>query len=112
MIETFSDLMKRIWVDLQRLFFIFLVVFILSTVDHVFKFVGNYEFLSAVLTSTSVVLVVAGISHVIRRILFPQIDLKEFAKMGLEEPLSASIVFLGICIVISIFIFVNVKLLS
>ena len=112
MIETFQDFMKRIWVDLQRLFFLFLVVFGLSSVDGVFQFGEEYAFLTAVLTSTSIVLAVAGISHIIRRILFPSIDLKEFAREALNHPLSSAIVFLGVCIVLSTFIVVNVMLLS
>jgi hypothetical protein len=112
MVETFKDFLTRLWVDVFRLLFLFLAVFGLSTVDSVFQFGEQFAFLSAVLSSTSVVLAVAGISHIVRRILFPSVDLKEFAKAALYEPLGASIVFLGICIVLSTFIVVNVMLLS
>lgn len=112
MVETFQDFMKRIWVDLQRLFFLFLVIFVLSSIDSVFQFGEQYAFLTAVLSSTSIVLTVAGISHIIRRILFPSIDLKEFAREALNHPLSSAIVFLGVCIVLSTFIAVNVMLLT
>lgn len=112
MIETTVDFLKRIWVDLQRLFFLFLLVFGLSTIDSVFKFGEQYAFLTAVLSSTSIVLTVAGISHIIRRILFPSIDLKVFAREALYQPLASAIVFLGVCIVLSTFIVVNVMLLS
>ena len=112
MIKTFQDFMKRIWVDLQRLFFLFLVVFGLSSIDGVFRFGEQYAFLTAVLSSTSIVLAVAGISHIVRRILFPSIDLKEFARSALNNPLASAIVFLGVCIVLSTFIVVNVMLLS
>jgi hypothetical protein len=112
MIETTVDFLKRVWVDIQRLFFLFLIVVILSIVDDVFKFGDRYAFLTAVLSSTSIVLTVAGISHIIRRILFPSIDLKEFAREALRKPLSSAIVFLGVCIVLSTFIVVNVMLLS
>jgi len=112
MIETTLDFLKRLWVDIQRLFFLFLIVFVLSIIDVVFKFSEQYAFLTAVCTSTSIVLAVAGISHIARRVLFPQIDLKEFARQALREPLSSAIVFLGICVVLSTFIVVNVMLLS
>lgn len=112
MIETFQDFMKRIWVDLQRLFFLFLAVFILSSIDGIFQFEEQYAFLTAVLSSTSIVLTVAGISHIIRRIFFPSIDLKEFSREALNHPLSSAIVFLGVCIVLSTFIVVNVMLLT
>jgi len=112
MIETTLDFLKRLWVDTKRLFFLFLIVFGLSTINEVFRFREQYAFLSAVLTSTSIALAVAGISHITRRILFPQIDLKEFAKKALDEPLSSAIVFLGICVVVSTFIVVNVMLLT
>ena len=112
MIETTKDFLKRVWVDLQRLFFLFLVVFGLASIDGVFQFGDEYAFLTAVLSSTSIVLAVAGISHIVRRILFPSIDLKEFARKSLGEPLSSSIVFLAVCIVLSTFIVVNVMLLS
>lgn len=112
MVETTVDFLKRIFADIQRLFFLFLIVFVLSSVDGIFNFGQQYSFLTAVLSSTSIVLAVAGISHIVRRILFPSIDLKEFAKEALKQPLSASIVFFGVCIVLSTFIVVNVMLLS
>lgn len=112
MIETFQDFMKRIWVDLQRLFLLFLVAFGLTTIDGVFQFGEQYAFLTAVLTSTSIVLAIAGISHIVRRILFPNIDLQEFAREALNHPLASAIVFLGVCIILSTFIVVNVMLLS
>lgn len=98
--------------DLKRLSVLFVIVFILSSVDGVFQLDEKYAFLTAVLSSTSIVLLVAGISHIVRRILFPSIDLKEFSKTALTQPLSASLVFLGVCIVLSTFIIVNVMLLS
>lgn len=112
MIETLRDFLDRIKVDLQRLFFILFIVAILSSIDKIFTFSENFAFLTAVLTSTSIVLTVSGISHVVRRILFPNIDLKEFARPALNHPIAASIVFLGVCIVLSVLVVVNVMLLS
>lgn len=112
MVETFQDFLKRVWADLQRLFFLFLVVFGLSSIEGVFRFGEQYAFLTSVLTSTSIVLSIAGISHIIRRIFFPSIDLKEFSREALNHPLASAIVFLGVCIVLSTFIVVNVMLLT
>jgi len=112
MVETFKDFMKLIEADLKRLFFLFFIVFGLSSIDGVFQFGEQYSFLTSVLTSTSIVLTVAGISHIVRRILFPSIDLKEFAREALNHPLASAIVFLGVCIILSTFIVVNIMLLS
>ena len=112
MIENFTDFIGRLVVDLSRLFFLFLVVFGLSSIDGAFQFGERYAFLTAVLSSTSVVLTIAGISHIVRRILFPSIDLKEFARQAWSTPLGSAIVFLGICIVVSTFIVVNGMLLT
>lgn len=112
MVETFKDFMHRLGVDLLRLIFLFTIVIGLSSVDGVFQFSEQYAYLSAVLSSTAVVLSIAGISHIVRRILFPFVDLQEFAKAALSHPTAAAVVFLGICIVLSTFIVVNVMLLS
>lgn len=112
MIETTLDFLKRLWIDLKRLVFLAIIVIILSSLDGALKLEENYSFLAAVLTSTSIILVIVGISHIIRRVLFPNIDLKEFARVALDNPIAASIVFLGICIILSTFIVVNTMLLS
>ncbi len=112
MVESFKDFVLRLVSDFKRLGFLFLIIFILSSIDGMFDLSERYAFLTAVLSSTSIVLTIAGISHIVRRILFPSIDLKEFAKSAIFNPIGAALVFLGVCIVLSTFIVVNVMLLS
>lgn len=104
--------LKRLGKDTLRLFILFAFAAILSSIDKIFNFGEQYAFLTAVLSSTSIVLVVAGVSHIVRRILFPSVDLKLFSRESLRSPISAAIVFLGVCIVLATFVVVNVMLLS
>lgn len=97
--------------DLRRLLFLGIFLLIISQIDRVVSFEGNLAFLSAVLNSTSVVIVVAAVSHVVRRVLFPKIHMMEFANKAKENPIAAAIVYLGVCIVIATFVVVNVNLL-
>lgn len=45
-----------------------------------------------------------ALSHILRRLLFPYIDLKQFAEQGRADPTGAGLVFLGVCIVMTAFI--------
>jgi hypothetical protein len=45
-----------------------------------------------------------ALSHVLRRLLFPYIDLKHYAELANESPNGAGLVFLGVSIVLSVFI--------
>lgn len=55
---------------------------------------------------------VAAISHVMRRALFPQLDLQLIAIHAMKNnSTAAAVVFLGICIVLASFIFVNGSML-
>lgn len=51
----------------------------------------------------------AIITHVIRRILFPYVDLQQYTKKSLEHPLASSIVVFSMMMVISVVIFVISK---
>ena len=97
--------------DLRRLVILGIFLLIISQIDRVFTFDGNMAFLTAVLNSTSVVIVVAAVSHVVRRVLFPKIHMMEFANKAKENPIAAAIVYLGVCIVLATFVVVNVNLL-
>lgn len=97
--------------DLRRLVILGVFLLIISQIDRIFTFDGNMAFLTAVLNSTSVVIVVAAVSHVVRRVLFPKIHMMEFANKAKENPIAASIVYLGVCIVLATFVVVNVNLL-
>ena len=97
--------------DLRRLLFLGVFLLVISQIDRIFTFDGNMAFLTAVLNSTSVVIVVAAVSHVVRRVLFPKIHMMEFANKAKENPIAAAIVYLGGCIVLATFVVVNVNLL-
>jgi|WetSurMetagenome_2_1015567.scaffolds.fasta_scaffold195427_2 hypothetical protein len=43
----------------------------------------------------------ALITHLTRRLLFPYIDLKRFSDKALSDPLSAGMVFFGVCLIIA-----------
>jgi len=46
----------------------------------------------------------AALSHVLRRVFFPYLDLKSIAQKSCEWPSGAGMVFLGVCIVLAAFI--------
>lgn len=64
-----------------------------------------------VLYALGITIVVSAISHIIRKILFPYIDLKMFADKALETPLSAAIVFCGVVTILSVIIVATCVLL-
>lgn len=46
-----------------------------------------------------------AVTHLIRKLLFPYIDLKQFATQANLEPKSAAIVFASVCFVLSVVLF-------
>ena len=67
--------------------------------------------LAPLLTSTALVLFVAAVSHLTRRILFPQIDLQCFAQRAFDTPLAAAVVFASVVWLLGTLIAVSVGLL-
>ncbi len=56
--------------------------------------------------------IVAAISHIMRRALFPQLDLQLIAHEAINKRnTAAAVVFLGVCIVIAAFLLVNGSML-
>ncbi len=51
---------------------------------------------------TGFLIAVAVMTHLTRRILFPYIDLKQYAVKALDNPISSAIIFFGICIIIAV----------
>ena len=45
-------------------------------------------------------LYIFSLTHVLRRLYFPQLDLQLIAKQAIESPVGAGLVFIGICLVI------------
>jgi len=77
-------------------------------------FSSNVNWLSEMEANLRIVALMSGfgisvslITHVTRRILFPYLDLKQYAEKALEDPRSAGMVFLGICIIIAVSIFAS-----
>lgn len=112
MIKNIKHFAKRAGIDLVRCLVIVGMVFGMGLADGLFDIPEKYSYLTALLSSTSIVLLVAAISHVTRRILFPGIDLKVFAKESMGHPIASALVFLSVCVVISVLILSNVMLLS
>ncbi len=55
---------------------------------------------------------VAAVSHVMRRVLFPRLDLQLIAIEAIEKRnTAAAVVFLGICLVLAAFILINGSML-
>lgn len=52
-----------------------------------------------------VVSLIALFSHITRRVFFPYVDVEQYAKKALEEPLSAAIVFLSITLLLCVMLF-------
>lgn len=69
-----------------------------SNVDWLTELKSNLH-IAAYMTGFGVT--VSLITHITRRILFPYINLSQYAKKALEEPTSAGMVFMGICIIIA-----------
>lgn len=58
-----------------------------------------------------ITLLVSIVSHLVRKILFPYIDMSVFAKKALETPIGASIVFCSISVILSVIIYSTCSLL-
>lgn len=65
-----------------------------------------------VLYSIAITLALAGMSHVLRKIMFPYINLRHYAERALESPTSAAIVFFSISLILCVFIGSGVVLLG
>lgn len=112
MIETLREYLARLGSDILRVVILLSLMVLVASVDNWLNLTEQYAYLSVLFTSSSLVLAFAAISHIIRRLLFPNIDLREYGWKALEDPLAASIVYLGICIVLSTFVVVNVLVLN
>ena len=97
--------------DLFRMGIVLAAIVVLNVIDLVLP-AGVFAYLTAVLSSTSVVLFIAAASHLMRKVFFPQISLTDLYTEAKAHPLGAGIVFLGITLVLSSLIFVNVMLLN
>lgn len=67
--------------------------------------------LAPLFTSVAMVGAIVAASHVMRRLLFPRLDLQTIAQRAMEEPTGAAVVFLGICLVLAVIIHANMSML-
>lgn len=88
------DLKHSKWLTVE--FFRTLPLVVLAT----FMFWPDFSTLKVVQYVFGFLFVIALISHTIRKVLFPYIDLREYARKALETPVSASLVFVGFCAIL------------
>lgn len=99
--------MKR---DLMRVAGLLLLGLVLVVVAPIMgKFVDAG--LSGAAYSLGLVALIAGFSHVTRRVLMPRLDFQQFAARALETPMSAAVAFIGLCYLLSTLISVGVALM-
>ena len=61
--------------------------------------------MSVVLYMIGILLLISATSHIVRKILFPYLDLKLFVDKALEQPSSAGMVFLGMSFIIGMMVY-------
>lgn len=55
---------------------------------------------NTIVYSFAVMIALAAVSHIVRKVYFPYVDLAEYAKASLDSPLAAAIVFLSVSMVL------------
>ena len=111
MIQIFVKLLQRLSHDLWRFSALVALVAILLWLESWLPKASNEAALSPLLTSSAIVLAIAALSHLTRRVLFPKLDLQKIAVKALEHPIGAAIVFFGICLVLAVLVYANVTML-
>lgn len=66
----------------------------------VFFFTGDVLASGPLIMATSFIIAFTGLSHILRKMLFPYIDMKEYACKGLETSIGAAIVFFAIALLL------------
>lgn len=97
--------------DFVRVFAVVLLIVALQMIDGKLQLDGHISYLSALLSSTSIILIVAIGSHLLRRLMFPSVHLQRLVLKSEEHPIAAAISFFGFCLIMSIFIICNILLL-
>ncbi len=75
-------------------------------------FMRDLEGLRVVLYVLGIMLLIAVTSHVLRKVLFPYLDLGAFVAKALEDSRAAGMVFLGMSFIIGMMIFSATQLLK
>lgn len=105
------DSKKEIKKDFLRMFAVIVVIAILNLIDLLVP-MQHIAYMTSVLSSTSIVLFIAAASHFMRRVFFPTISVTDLIINSKDHPIGAALSFLGIAIVLSSLIVVNVMLLN
>ena len=87
------------------------LVAILLLLDHWLPGITGHAELSPLLTSTAMVVGVALVSQLTRRVLFPRLDLQHVAELAVQTPIGAALVFVGTCVMLSTLLYANVAML-
>jgi hypothetical protein len=80
----------------KRLFFLFVPAII-------FLYIVNTSLLLEFISVLSLGMLVAGLTHVIRKILLPYVDMGAIAEQAVQSPLGSGLVFLGASIMVAAF---------
>lgn len=67
---------------------------------------------SVIFLNLGIISAIIAISHLMRRLLFPYIDLEEFAIKAKESPIASAIIFASVSLLIGIILFSSFNLLS
>lgn len=111
MINSIGELFKRMKADAGRLAWIVSIITLLLWLDSWLPERTQEALLSPLLSSTTIVLGIAALSHVTRRVLFPQLDLQKLAAKACETSVGASIVFFGVAMIVATLIYANVSIM-
>lgn len=97
-------MLQRIKVDLARLAGLFVIATLAVIMSApVAQFIGEPAYAPWLLFA-GLALYGVALSHVLRRVLFPYIDLKLFANDARQSGTGAGLVFVGVCIVLAAFV--------
>lgn len=75
-------------------------------------FMRDLESLQVILWVLGILLLIAVTSHILRKVLFPYLDLGAFVAKSLEDPRASGMVFLGMSFIIGMMIFSATQLLQ
>jgi len=96
--------MSRIGVDFSRVAGVFIVATILVAVSVPLADLIGEPVYAPWLLFAGLALYGVGLSHILRRVLFPYIDLRSFSESARREPTGAGLVFVGVCLVLAAFV--------
>ena len=106
-----NTLLRSLKVDTGRTVAIISVVAILFAMAGWLPGLTGEPAMAPLLTSVAMVAFLVAMSHIMRRVLFPGLDIQAIARKAMMDPIGAAIVFASICMVISVLILANTVML-